>query len=84
MIKISYELWKGRLAMLNYLKLFGSKCYIKISEEKLGKFDSRIDEGIFQGYSYDNKAYILYYIKFYKRLVSTNVKVDDEKSYSTN
>jgi hypothetical protein len=30
--KTPYELWKGRPATINYLKVFGSKCYIKRSE----------------------------------------------------
>jgi hypothetical protein len=50
----------------------------------LGKFDSRIDEGIFLGYSSDSKAYRCYNIRLNKIVMSTNVKVDDEKSHFTN
>jgi len=31
--KKPYELWKGRLATINYFKVFGRKCYIKRKEE---------------------------------------------------
>jgi hypothetical protein len=48
--KTPYESWKGGPAIINYLKVFGSKCYIKRSGEHLGKFYSRTDEGIFLGY----------------------------------
>jgi transposase InsO family protein len=49
--KTPYELWKGTPIIVNYLKVFGSKCCKKRSEENLGKFDSRTNEGIFLGYS---------------------------------
>jgi hypothetical protein len=82
--KTPYELWKGRPATINYLKVFGSKCYIKRSEENLGKFDSRTDEGIFLGYSFDSKSYRFYNLRLNNIVMSTNVKVDDEKSHFTN
>jgi len=47
--KTPYELWKGRLDTFKCFKLFGIKCYIKRNEGNLGKFDSRIDEGVFLG-----------------------------------
>jgi hypothetical protein len=36
--KTPYELWKGRLATVNYFIVFGRKCYIKLNEENLGNF----------------------------------------------
>jgi hypothetical protein len=82
--KTTYELWKCGPATINYLKVFGSKCYIKRSEENLGKFDSRINEGIFLGYSSDSKAYRFYNLRLNKIVTSTNVKVDNEKSHFMN
>lgn len=38
--KIPHELWKGKLARLDYLKVFGRKCYIKRNDYNLGMFDS--------------------------------------------
>ena len=58
--KTSYELWKGRPASIKYFKIFGSKCFIKINDGSPGKFDSRVDEGIFLGYSTRIKAYKCY------------------------
>lgn len=54
-----YELWKGRLVNIKYFKIFGSKCYINREDkkQKLGKFDSHVDEGIYVGYSCKRKAY---------------------------
>ena len=82
--KPPYEPWKSILATINYLKVFGSKCYIKRSEENLGKCDSKTYEGIFLGYSYDSKAYRFYNIRLENIVMSTNVKVDDEKSHFKN
>jgi len=38
--KTPYELWKGRPASVTYFNIFGSKCFIKINDDSLGKFDS--------------------------------------------
>jgi hypothetical protein len=34
-----YELWKCRPTTVKYFKVFRSKCYIKIIEDNLRKFD---------------------------------------------
>ena len=51
-----YELWKGRPTSVKYFKIFGRKCFIKINDDSPGKFDYRVDEGIFLGYSTISKA----------------------------
>jgi transposase InsO family protein len=53
--KTPYELWHGTPTSIKHLKVFGRKCYIKRNEEKIGKFDSRDDEGILLGYSSRSK-----------------------------
>ena len=40
-----------------YLRLFGYKCFILNTKDNLENFDSKVDEGIFLGYSTFNKAY---------------------------
>ena len=76
--KTPYELWYGRPASVKYFKVFGSNCYIKRTYD-LGKFDSRIDEGIFLGYSSTKKAYRCYNKRLHKIVESADVKVDDAK-----
>ena len=53
----THELWKGRPTNVKHFKVFGSKCYIKMLDENLGKFDARYDEGIFLGYASTEKTY---------------------------
>ena len=42
-----YELWKGRVPNIGYFKVFGCKCFILNTKDKLGKFDTKADIGIF-------------------------------------
>ena len=56
--KTPYELFKGRKPNIMHLRVFGCKCYVHNNgKEPLGKFDPRIDEAIFLGYSSHSKAY---------------------------
>jgi hypothetical protein len=58
--KTPYELWYGKPTTVKHFKLFGRKCYTKRDDDDIGKFDSKIDECIFLGYSYTRKYYICY------------------------
>ena len=75
-----YEIWFGRAPFVKYFKVVGSKCYIKMLDEDLGKFDARSDEGIFLGYSSTKKAYRCYNFRIHKIVEITDVKVDDLKT----
>jgi transposase InsO family protein len=50
--KTPYELWKGRPTNVKHFRVFGSKCYIKREDNKVGKFDSRL----MKAYSLDTQA----------------------------
>ena len=53
-----YELFKGRKPNVAHLKNFGCTCFVlNNGKENLGKFDSKADEAIFQGYSLTSKTY---------------------------
>ena len=65
---------------MKYFKVFGSKCYIKNLDEKLGKFDARSNEGIFLGYASTKKAYKCYNLRIDKIVESVDVTVDDLKT----
>ena len=61
--KTPYELWKGKLANVKSFIIIESKCYIKREDQKLGKFESCFDEGIFVGYPRKRKAYKCYNLR---------------------
>ena len=75
--KIPYELWKGRPANVKHFKDFGSKCYIKREDGRMGKFDSRVDKGILVGYSSTRKAYKCYNLRLNKVVESINITIDE-------
>ena len=57
-----YELFKGRKPNGAHLKIFGCTCFIlNNGKENLGKFDSKVDEEIFLGYSLTSKAYRVFH-----------------------
>jgi predicted nucleotidyltransferase len=75
--KTPYELWKGRPTNAKHFRVFGSKCYIKREDERVGKFDSRVDNDILVGYSRKRKAYKCYNLRLNKIVESINIKIDE-------
>jgi hypothetical protein len=57
--KTPYELLVGRKPNISYFRVFGCKCFI-YKKKRLGKFESRCDEGFFLGYASNSKAYRLF------------------------
>jgi transposase InsO family protein len=57
MMKTLYELLIGRKPNISYFRVFGCKCFIFKKRKHLGKFESRVDGGIFVGYASNSKAY---------------------------
>jgi len=72
------ELWKGRPTSVKYFMIFGSKCFIKINDGSLGKFDSWVDEVIFLRYTTRRKAYKCYNYRLKKIVESIDVNVDED------
>jgi hypothetical protein len=75
--KTPYKLWKGRPANVNHFRFFGSKCYIKREDGRIGKFDSRVDKGVLFGYSSTRKAYTCYNLRLNKVVESINITIDE-------
>jgi hypothetical protein len=76
--KTPYEIWQGKKPTVKYFRTFGSICHILRDKENLGKFDPKSDEGIFLGYSTNNRAYRVYSTKTEIVMESINVVIDDE------
>jgi hypothetical protein len=56
LVKIPYELLVRRKHNISYFWVFDCKCFI-YKKKRLGKFESRCDEGFFLGYASNSKAY---------------------------
>ena len=75
--KIPYELWKGRPTNVKHFRVFGSKCYIKREDGRMGKFDSRVDKEILVGYSSTRKEYKCYNLRLNKVVENINATIDE-------
>jgi hypothetical protein len=62
---------------VNHFRVFGSKCYMKREDGRMGKFDSRVDKGILVGYSSTRKAYKCYNLILKNFVESINVTYDE-------
>nr|GEV05723.1 hypothetical protein [Tanacetum cinerariifolium] len=72
--KTPYELFKGRLPALSFMRPFGCHVLILNILDRLGKFDGKSDEGIFVGYSTTSKAFRVYNIR--TRKVEENLHIN--------
>ena len=75
--KTPYDLWKERPANVKHFIVFGSKCYIKREDERIGKFDSCVDKGVLVVYSSTRKAYKCYNMRLNKIVESINVTINE-------
>ena len=84
--KTPYENFKGGRLALNHLKVFGYKCFIlNNGKDQIGKFDAKMDEGIFLGYATNSHAYkvynkILMIVEASRHMIfgETNLKLQDQ------
>jgi transposase InsO family protein len=75
--KNPYEICKGRPTNVKHFRVFGSKCYIKREDDRMEKFDSRVDKGILVRYLSTRKAYKCYNLSLKKVVESINVTIDE-------
>jgi hypothetical protein len=62
---------------VKHFRVFGSKCYIKREDGRMGKFDSHVDKVILVCYSSTRKAYKCYNLRLNKVVESINVIIDE-------
>lgn len=55
--KTPYELWFNKRAVVDNLRVFGAKVYTHIPKEKRQKWDEKSQEGVFVGYTENNKSF---------------------------
>ncbi|GJY97976.1 ribonuclease H-like domain-containing protein, partial [Tanacetum coccineum] len=58
--KTPYELFLGRKPTLSFMRPFGCPVTILNTIDHLGKFDGKVDEGFFVGYSTNSKAFRIF------------------------
>nr|GEX53573.1 retrovirus-related Pol polyprotein from transposon TNT 1-94 [Tanacetum cinerariifolium] len=75
--KATYELLRGKKPTLDCFRVFGSKCFILNTKDYLTKFDPKLYEGVFLGYSQNSKAYIILNKHTMKIKESLNVTFDE-------
>jgi hypothetical protein len=75
--KTPYDLWKERPINVKHFRVFGRKYYIKREDDRMRKFDSRVDKGVLVGYSSTRKAYMYYNLRLNKVVESINVTIDE-------
>jgi hypothetical protein len=75
--KNPYDIWKGIPTNVKHFRVFGSKCYIKREDGRMGKFESSVDKGVLVGYLSTRKAYKCYNLRLNKVVESINVTIDE-------
>nr|GEV92924.1 hypothetical protein [Tanacetum cinerariifolium] len=81
--KTLYELFRGRTLGLSFMKPFGCQVTILNTLNHLEKFDRKSDEGLFIGYSLNNKAFRVYNIRTRKVEENLHIRFLEDKP-STN
>ncbi|GJZ90371.1 ribonuclease H-like domain-containing protein [Tanacetum coccineum] len=71
--KTPYELFHGRTPTLSFIRLFGCPITILNTIDHIGKFDGKVDEGFFIGYSLNSKAFRVFNSR--TRIVEENLHI---------
>jgi len=69
---------------VSYLKVFGCKCCVLNTREVLGKFDSKVFESIFVGYSSNIKTYRIFNKSTLTIEESMHVKFEESSKFVKN
>ncbi|KAL8087865.1 hypothetical protein AgCh_037851 [Apium graveolens] len=78
--KSPYSILSKRKPTVKHLQVFGNKFYVlKDNSEYVGKFDSKVFEAIFLGYSLERTAYKVYVLEQKKIMGSIDMTFDDDK-----
>ncbi|GJT97518.1 retrovirus-related pol polyprotein from transposon TNT 1-94 [Tanacetum coccineum] len=76
----SYDLFRGRSPDISYFHVFGCPVHIHNHKDHLGKFDEKVDDGFFLGYSRVAKVFRVFNIKIQemKETLHVTFSEDDE------
>ena len=66
---------------ISHLRVFGYKCFVSNNgKDSFGKFDAKVDEAIFLGYSFHSRAYRVFNRKTLSVEESVHVVCDETNS----
>lgn len=82
--KTPFELWYNKVPCVQHMKVFGTKTYVKIPDERRRKFDDKAKPLTLVGYCENSKAYRLIDTKTNLITVSRDVKFVDNLPYCVN
>lgn len=82
--KTPYELWFGKEANVDYLKIFGTDCFVHIPKEKRQKLDRKAYKGHFVRCIKNVQDYRVWIPEFRDIVVNRDVLFKDEKMSKTN
>ncbi|GJU62103.1 putative ribonuclease H-like domain-containing protein [Tanacetum coccineum] len=77
--KTPYELFRGRTHVLSFKRPFGCHVSILNTLDYLGKFDGKLDEGFFVGYSMNSKDFRVYNIRTRKVKENLHIRFLEDK-----
>jgi transposase InsO family protein len=77
--KTPFEVWYGYKPSLNFVKVFGSVCFVHIPQVKRDKLDKKAVPGIFVGYSSVSKAYKVYHPQTKKITITRDVHFNEDE-----
>ena len=81
---IPQEAWSGIKPCISHLRVFGSRAYSHVPDEKRGKMDDKSEKCILVGYSENSKAYSLYNPISKKIIITRDVHFNEGESSKWN
>ncbi|GJX87131.1 retrovirus-related pol polyprotein from transposon TNT 1-94 [Tanacetum coccineum] len=84
--KTVYDVFRGRAPDISYFYVFGYPVHIHNHRDHLGKFDEKVDDGFFLGYSLVAKAFRVFNIRIQEmeEIIHVTFSEDDEAISQTN
>lgn len=81
--KTPYEVWFGKKASVDHLKVFGTECFVHIPKEKRQKLDKKAYKGYLIGYTENIKGYRIWIPELKDIVVSRDVLFKEERLSKT-
>lgn len=78
-----FELWFGKQPQIDHLKVFGSKVFTHIPQEKRRKWDRKAEEGVFVGYCENTKGFRIWQPEVNKIIVSRDIIFKEDEDVTT-